>query len=71
MPNDKQTTTQVRLTHPDNHPIVIGISLNERMCRYDIEAIIGNFQTRTDGEKYAARLKRLIEDDMDTILGRA
>jgi hypothetical protein len=60
----------IKLTHPDNHPIVIGVGLNEPMHCWELQIIVGNFKTRADAEAYAKPIKEFIEDEADGVLDK-
>ena len=56
---------EIPLRNRTNHPIVIGVSLNERMQAWDLEMLVGNFKTYEDAEAGAKVLKRLAENEVD------
>jgi hypothetical protein len=59
---------EIRLNHPDNHPIVIGLQLNSQMRCWEIAIMVGNYKTQEDAMTDAKGLKRAVEDYMETIL---
>lgn len=56
--------TAINLAHPDNNPIMIGISENAAMGRWDVELMVGNFKTEHQAKAVANKLIKLVEREL-------
>ncbi len=59
---------RVKLNHPDNHPLVIGVGKNTRMNRWEITAQIGNFDSKLEASRGAAKVKEMLERELKLVV---
>lgn len=54
----------IEIGDPKSNPIMIGISENVLMGKFDVELIVGNFATKHEANAVANKLIKLVEREL-------
>ena len=61
----------VPLSKKTNHPVMVGITNNQRMGRWDVTVDVGNFASEHDAMDAAKGIRMVLEEHLGVILRQA